>query len=198
MGLIGGVLSAGFGSSGNGQDLTSPFTQYQNEEGGVDLVGFSGGAQDISNVLKDNPSLANSVTSTTYLSPGLNLFSGHLFEATDNESFKGSGFADFAATIRARLTKVQLTPTGAKGHNFEAEFASAPVQNRLASFSGTRGPCKGGPQTSGSSGGGGEGIGGGFFSFEEFFSGESDGEGGFGPGGWGQVTVWRGPIFHVL
>src|SRR5579872_4898466 len=48
------------------------------------------------------------------LSPGLNLFSGHLYEGADSESFKGSGFLDFAATLRARLTGVPLTPTGAK------------------------------------------------------------------------------------
>ena len=152
MGLVGGLLSAGLGSGGNGQDLTNLLTEYQGEQGGVDLVAWSGGAQTVSTVLQDNPSLSTNVVSTTYLSPGLNLFSGNLYQASDSLSFKGSGVLDFGATLRARLTGVQLKSTGTKGHNFVKEFESSGVQNRINSFPGSRGVCTGGPQGGGADG----------------------------------------------
>lgn len=186
LGLLGGLMNAGFGSGGDTQSLTNLLTQYQGEEGGVDLIGFSGGAQTISTVLQNNPSLANNVDSTTYISPGLNLIGGQLYQSSNSAAFKGSGFFDFVATLRARMTGVHLNPTGANGHNFASEYSSAAVQNRLGSFAGSRGACIGGPQTSKTGGGGNGG----------------------GPGGeWGigQIGLWPGengddptPIYGVV
>jgi len=159
MGLLGGLLSAGFGGGGNGQDLQSLLEQNKNEPGGIDLMSFSGGAQTDSNVLRNNPDLAKNVVSFTYLSPGLNLFTGQLFrpKGSDTVVFKGSGILDFGATLRARLTGVQMT-TVAKGHSFKNEFNSQKVKDRLTALTkkGNSGPCPTSAGGSGSSGFGGD------------------------------------------
>jgi hypothetical protein len=146
LGLIGGLGSAFFGALGtNSADVTSLLTLYQGETGGVDVVGFSGGAQVISNVVASNPGLASGIASTTYLSPGVSPFFGAwLYQAPNSKSFKGSGIADFVATLGARMQGVQLEATGTKGHNFDGEFSSGPVQQRLNNFPGSRGSCTGG------------------------------------------------------
>jgi RHS repeat-associated protein len=151
LGLFGGLASAGFGSGGDAQGLTNLLTQYQGEEGGVDLVGWSGGAQTISTVLQNHPSFATGVASTTYLSPGLNLFVGQLYKASNNAVFTGSGILDFGATLRARITGVKSTSV-ASGHKFVSEYGSGSVQSRLNDFrinGGSRGVCTGGPQQGG-------------------------------------------------
>src|SRR5260370_41640907 len=71
MGRVGGIWSAGFGSGGNSQGLIAGLRQYAGEEGGIDLVNFSGGAQTSSNVLSAHPDLVGNIVSTTNISPGL-------------------------------------------------------------------------------------------------------------------------------
>jgi hypothetical protein len=49
---------------------------------------------------------------------------------------------------------VPMESTGTQGHSFDSEFNSAPVQQRLNNFPGSRGSCTGGPNGGGGGGGG--------------------------------------------
>lgn len=141
---LGGVVSAGFGSGGDTQSLANLLAEYQDEQGGVDVVTFSGGAQTMSEVGDDYPQLTDKIVSTTNISPGLNIFGGELFESDsgDDKSFKGSGFSDWWATLGARRAGVPMEQV-AKDHDFKKEFFSKQVQDRLLEFKkqGSRGPC---------------------------------------------------------
>src|SRR5439155_14074327 len=110
-----------------------------------DVVGWSEGAQNVSTDLQNDPSLSASIASTTYLSPGINLLGGQLFQAADSMSFKGTGIIDFGATLGARLAGVKLNSSGATGHSFRKEFLSSGVQKRLEDLKrkGNQGLCTG-------------------------------------------------------
>jgi RHS repeat-associated protein len=190
MGLVQAVASAGFGAGGDSQSLTDLLAKYSTEAGGVDLVSWSGGAQTISTVNQNDSSLLSNVASTTYLSPGINVLGGDLYQVPGSVSFKGSGIADFGTTLGARLSGVHLTPSQAKGHGFANEFKQSIVQDRVTTFPDSRGPCTGGANGAG-------GDSGDYYTYWEFTGGEPTAEGGWSAGGWVQMTIWRGPIFHV-
>lgn len=122
------------------------------EPGGIDFVNHSGGAQVNSSAIQSGLISTFEVASITNLSPGLGL-GGSLAHVGDTMSFHGGGIKDLGATIVARIEGEKLNPTGCNSHDFSCEFLSNPVQTRLQSFVGSRGPC-----TLGGGGGGGGGA----------------------------------------
>jgi RHS repeat-associated protein len=131
LGLVGGTLSAISGGLGmDTQGLTQLLQQYQGDD--INLIGFSAGAQLISNVAYENPSLMAGVVSTTYLSPGLGVLGGaDLFQVSNTMSFRGSGIVDYVVTLGARQSGIPMVPLSGTGHSFVKEYAKQKVQDRL-------------------------------------------------------------------
>jgi RHS repeat-associated protein len=156
---LGSIFSQSmFGPNGATQQVADAINQNSAEPGGIVLIGFSGGAQTISTAIQWNLVNPSTISSITYLSPGLGL-GGSLANAGDTAAFAGSGLLDGIATLNARLSGATLTPTGTSGHNFLREFNSAPVQQRVSGIS----PCA--IKKNGVPGGGGGGGGGGYGSW---------------------------------
>lgn len=147
LGALGSIFEQSMlGPNNATMQVVNAINQNSSEPGGIALIGFSGGAQAISSAIQSGLVNSSTISSITYLSPGLGLF-GNLASVGDTASFAGSGFLDSLATLNARLSGVQITPTGCKGHNFICEYNNPQVQNRISGIS----PCRG---ASGNSAGG--------------------------------------------
>jgi RHS repeat-associated protein len=150
LGALGSIFSQSlFGANSATMQVSNAINQNSSEPGGIALIGFSGGAQAISTAIQSRLVHSSTISSITYLSPGLGL-GGSLASVGNTAAFSGSGFLDGLATLNARISGATLTSTGCSGHNYTCEINSAQVQQRVSAIP----PCptsKGGAAMGGNS-----------------------------------------------